>query len=206
MLGTSISAFSPLSAASETMMSSPDTPSLSATFTVSEMQDEHSHDTHLPSPVSPPSTTAARDYAQAATSWSSSVASDDVMSSSSPPSATIPTIPSHFHADETNKVLIDGYLQRLHGTPKKWRKRWVVLRPTHLAFYKTDEEYQPTNIVRIDNVIDAMHVDTTSRSKQFTFQVITQQKSYLFCSDTEALRSEWLRCIQGAIQQHKRES
>ena len=98
------------------------------------------------------------------------------------------------------RTVLQGYLLRLQGRPKQWRRRWVVLRYSHLAIYKNEQEYEARNVVRVENIVDAFDIDPLSRTKFFCFQVVTNQKSYRFCAETEEEVNKWLAAFKSVIQ------
>lgn len=99
------------------------------------------------------------------------------------------------------KVICHGYLQglRIEGGVRQWKRLWTVLRPKSLAFYKNDQEYSAIKIIPMTQVIDAAEIDPLSRSKNFCFQIIVEEKSYRLCAPDEESFDKWLGCLKSII-------
>lgn len=105
------------------------------------------------------------------------------------------SIPRHQPSEQPDpnpeRIIRHGYLLTLHSRGptlslvKSWKSHWVVLRPKSLSFYKSSDEYAPTKIIPIDNIIDAAEIDVGGQSKgrENCFQVIVEEggKCYRFC-------------------------
>lgn len=102
---------------------------------------------------------------------------------------------------DPERVICHGYLQglRIEGGVRQWRRLWVVLRPKSLAFYKDDQEYSAIKIVPMPQVIDAAEIDPLSRTKNFCFQIIAEEKSYRLCAPDEESFARWLGCLKSII-------
>lgn len=117
--------------------------------------------------------------------------------------------PSHYRvvnsddpiARDPERVVCHGYLQglRIEGSVRQWKRLWVVLRPKSLAFYKDDQEYSAIKIIPMGQVFDAAEIDPLSRSKNFCFQIITEDKSYRLCAPDEESFARWLGCLKSII-------
>lgn len=99
------------------------------------------------------------------------------------------------------KVICHGYLQglRIEAGVRQWKRLWTVLRPKSLAFYKDDQEYSAVKIIPMAQVIDAAEIDPVSRSKNFCFQIIVEEKSYRLCAPDEESFARWLGCLKSII-------
>lgn len=97
------------------------------------------------------------------------------------------------------KVIWHGYLLLLRSNRagvRQWKKLWVVLRPKNLAFYKSDEEYAAVLILPLSTCVDAVEIDPVSKSKRYCMQIITEEKGYRFCAESEDKLAEWLGALK----------
>lgn len=106
---------------------------------------------------------------------------------------------------DDERVVYHGwlYLLKSKGGVRQWRKMWVVLRPKGLAFYKTEEEYSATHIIPFSSIIDAVDIDSVSRSKQYCMQVITDEKNFRFCAPDENSLAKWLGAFKSLLIKRK---
>ena len=108
---------------------------------------------------------------------------------------------SHAEHDVSSfeKVIWHGYLLLLRTNRagvRQWKKLWVVLRPKNLAFYKSDEEYAAVLILPLSTCVDAVEIDPVSKSKRHCMQIITEEKGYRFCAESEDKLAEWLGALK----------
>lgn len=128
-----------------------------------------------------------------------------------PPSTPIERPAHHQHPMNRNldfgipqnpeKVICHGYLQglRIEGGVRQWKRVWLVLRPKSLAVYKDEQEYSAIKIIPMSQVIDAAEIDPLSRSKNFCFQIIVEEKTYRLCAPDEESFAKWLGCLKSII-------
>jgi hypothetical protein len=103
------------------------------------------------------------------------------------------------------RVVCHGWLYVLKskGGVRQWRKVWLVLRPKGLAFYKSDQEYSATHIIPFSSIIDAVDIDSVSRSKQYCMQVISEEKNFRFCAPDENSLAKWLGAFKSLLIKRK---
>jgi hypothetical protein len=106
---------------------------------------------------------------------------------------------------DEERVVYHGWLYVLKskGGVRQWKKVWVVLRPKGLAFYKSDEEYSATHIIPFTSIIDAVDIDSVSRSKQYCMQVISEEKNFRFCAPDENTLAKWLGSFKSLLIKRK---
>jgi hypothetical protein len=106
---------------------------------------------------------------------------------------------------DDERVVYHGWLYVLKskGGVRQWKRVWVVLRPKGLAFYKSDEEYSATHIIPFSSIIDAVDIDSVSRSKQYCMQVITEEKNFRFCARDENSLAKWLGAFKSLLIKRK---
>jgi hypothetical protein len=106
---------------------------------------------------------------------------------------------------DDERVVYHGWLYVLKskGGVRQWKKVWVVLRPKGLAFYKSDQEYSATHIIPFSSIIDAVDIDSVSRSKQYCMQVIAEEKNFRFCAPDENTLAKWLGSFKSLLIKRK---
>ncbi|KAK0723057.1 hypothetical protein B0T26DRAFT_246839 [Lasiosphaeria miniovina] len=95
---------------------------------------------------------------------------------------------------DPDRVIWQGWMWflRSKGGVRQWKKSWAVLRPRNLILYKDETEYSVLFLVYLSSIVNVVDIDPTSRKKRHCLQIITDEKSYKFCtSDEEAL----VRCL-----------
>ncbi|KAI0925531.1 hypothetical protein AcV5_008244 [Taiwanofungus camphoratus] len=94
-------------------------------------------------------------------------------------------------ADET--VIKTGYLWKKGERRKTWKKRWFVLRPAHLAFYKTDAEYKLLRLLDLAEI----HTCTPVALKKHahTFGLVAPARTFYLQAASGAQAQEWVRAI-----------
>jgi hypothetical protein len=106
---------------------------------------------------------------------------------------------------DDERVVYHGwlYVLKTKGGVRQWKKVWVVLRPKGLALYKSDEEYSATHIIPFSSIIDAVDIDSVSRSKQYCMQVISEEKNFRFCAPDENSLAKWLGSFKSLLIKRK---
>ncbi|KAL9618429.1 MAG: hypothetical protein Q9160_006870 [Pyrenula sp. 1 TL-2023] len=105
--------------------------------------------------------------------------------------------------ESPERVLRQGFLYYLKnsraGNIKQWKRFWVVLRPISITFYKDEQEYSAIKVIEMSSVINAVDLDPLSRTKQFCWQIITEEKTYRFaCEDEESL-AKWVGAVKSIV-------
>jgi hypothetical protein len=103
-------------------------------------------------------------------------------------------VPPSASDHDPDRVVYHGWLYVLKskGGVRQWKKVWVVLRPRCLALYKSNDEYSAHLIIPFESIIDAVDIDSVSRSKQYCMQVISEEKNFRFCAKGE---DELAKCL-----------
>ncbi|KAF2999669.1 hypothetical protein E8E13_001325 [Curvularia kusanoi] len=110
-------------------------------------------------------------------------------------------VPPSSSESDPDRVVYHGWLYVLKskGGVKQWKKVWVVLRPKCLAFYKNAEEYSAHRIIPFESIIDAVDIDSVSKSKQYCMQVISEDKNFRFCAKGEDELAKWLGAFKSLL-------
>ncbi|OAP63100.1 hypothetical protein AYL99_02327 [Fonsecaea erecta] len=115
----------------------------------------------------------------------------------------LPQPPLHSESvTDPERVVRQGHLQILksHKTGVKgWKWIWVVLRSRSLSFYKNEAEYAAVKILPMHSIVNAAEIDPVSKSKNFCFQIITDDKTYRFCAPSEEELDKWLGALKSVL-------
>ncbi|KAF2104816.1 PH-domain-containing protein [Rhizodiscina lignyota] len=103
------------------------------------------------------------------------------------------------------RIVYHGWLELLKskGGVRQWRTVWCVLRPRQFAIYKNEEEYSATLIIPFSTLLDAVDIDPISKSKQNCFQLITEERTYRFCTMDEDSLARWLGAFKSLLAKRK---
>lgn len=109
-----------------------------------------------------------------------------------------------------NSVL-EGWVWKRSQYLKKWRRRWLVLQPDHLATYKQRSVGGQTERVEKGSVQTAQKADNeVMQTKAFCVTAAVKRtlgvrtsKLFMVC-DTEKLRDTWVAAIQETLGNHRR--
>ena len=111
------------------------------------------------------------------------------------PRPSIGTLNNHrvsgTHQDaDPDRVIWQGWmwLHRSKGGVRQWKKSWGVLRPRNFILYKDGAESSVLFLLYMSSIVNVVETDSKSRTKKHCLQIITDEKSYRFCThDEEAL-------------------
>ncbi|KXN88624.1 Pleckstrin homology domain-containing family A member 2 [Leucoagaricus sp. SymC.cos] len=102
------------------------------------------------------------------------------------------------HLRGADVVLKSGYLSKKGERRKTWKKRWFVLRPTHLAFYKNEAEYKLLRLLDLNDVHSCIPVQLKRHSH--TFGLILPKRTYYLQAGSARDVQEWVEAIEDARQ------
>ncbi|KZP31798.1 PH-domain-containing protein [Athelia psychrophila] len=97
-------------------------------------------------------------------------------------------------SDET--VIKAGYLSKKGERRKTWKKRWFVLRPAHLAYYKTDAEYQLLKILDLSEIHSCTPISLKKHAN--TFGLVSPVRTFYLQANTPGEVQSWVKAIQEA--------
>lgn len=89
-----------------------------------------------------------------------------------------------------------GYLWKKGERRKTWKRRWFVLRPAHLAYYKTSAEYQLHRLLDLQDVHTCTPVALKRREN--TFGVVTATRTYYLQAESQEDARAWVAAIREA--------
>ncbi|KAF8340383.1 uncharacterized protein EI90DRAFT_3150782 [Cantharellus anzutake] len=104
--------------------------------------------------------------------------------------------PGELHENEEahdESVVKSGYLWKKGERRKTWKKRWFVLRPTKLAYYKNDQEYQCLRILHLGDI----HTVTTVSLKRHnnTFGIVTPTRTFYIQAPSLSECDDWVNTL-----------
>ncbi|XP_047398067.1 pleckstrin homology domain-containing family H member 1 isoform X2 [Sciurus carolinensis] len=89
-----------------------------------------------------------------------------------------------------------GYLLKMGSRVKTWKRRWFVLRPGQILYYKS-----PSDVIRKpQGQVDLnSHCQIVRGEGAQTFQLISEKKTYYLTADSPSLLEEWIRVLQSLL-------
>ncbi|KIJ13382.1 hypothetical protein PAXINDRAFT_117059 [Paxillus involutus ATCC 200175] len=93
-------------------------------------------------------------------------------------------------------VIKSGYLWKKGERRKTWKKRWFVLRPAHLAYYKSSAEYELLRLLNLTDVHSCTQVVLKKHS--YTFGVVTSVRTFYLQAQSPEEVQQWVAAIQDA--------
>ncbi|EME47848.1 hypothetical protein DOTSEDRAFT_69690 [Dothistroma septosporum NZE10] len=111
--------------------------------------------------------------------------------------------PSTVSDDE--RIVCNGwiYLLKSRSGVRQWKRVWMVLRPKQLALYKNEEEYTAQLIIPFSAIIDAVEVDSLSKTKTSCMQILGDERNYRFCALDEESLAQWLGAFKSLLSRRK---
>ncbi|EIW57280.1 PH-domain-containing protein [Trametes versicolor FP-101664 SS1] len=96
--------------------------------------------------------------------------------------------------DET--VIKTGYLWKKGERRKTWKKRWFVLRPAHLAFYKTAAEYKLLRLLELTDIHSCTPV--VLKKHQNTLGLVSPVRTFYLQAGSQSEVQDWVHAINEA--------
>jgi copper chaperone CopZ len=93
----------------------------------------------------------------------------------------------------TDKIVKEGYLTKLGGFVKNWRRRWFVLKDNILCYYKTPNDNRPAGQIKIDENVKVQPNDTMQ--KEHCFEIQTDKRTYYMCADNVNEFQSWINAL-----------
>jgi pleckstrin homology domain-containing family A member 1/2 len=103
-------------------------------------------------------------------------------------------------ANGVHDIFFFSFMLSLLSTPndtkQTWKRRWFVLRPAHLAYYKTSAEYQLHRLLDLQDVHTCTPVALKRREN--TFGVVTATRTYYLQAESQEDARAWVMAIREA--------
>jgi hypothetical protein len=106
---------------------------------------------------------------------------------------------------DPDRVVWQGWLQFLKHKRgvRQWKNCWAVLRPRNLILYKDESEYTAAFILPLSMVVNVVDIDPLGKNKLHCMQVITDEKSYRFCTHDEETLVQCLGAFKSLLSKRK---
>lgn len=99
---------------------------------------------------------------------------------------------------DDNTTIIQGWLAKRSRKTHQWRKRWVVLRNCHLAYYKESSEHKPCKVIPRESVLA---YSVVSDHQQFHFAIYTGRKVLHWRAETKEAFEQWLEALARYVEE-----
>uniref|UniRef100_A0A8C4SVK3 Pleckstrin homology, MyTH4 and FERM domain containing H2 n=1 Tax=Erpetoichthys calabaricus TaxID=27687 RepID=A0A8C4SVK3_ERPCA len=90
-----------------------------------------------------------------------------------------------------------GYLLKMGGRVKSWKRRWFVLKGGELLYYKSPSDVTKKPQGQIE--LNALSSIVRGEGKQ-TIQVSTKKRLYFLSADSPNILAEWIRVLHNVLQ------
>ena len=91
------------------------------------------------------------------------------------------------------KIACAGFLLKRGERRKVWKRRWVVLRPSRLAFYKNEQEYLLLNLVPTRDIRAVVPVDF--RRIGTTIGIVTAGRTLFLKASSQDETNMWIEAL-----------
>ncbi|CAG8515875.1 5985_t:CDS:2 [Acaulospora colombiana] len=86
-----------------------------------------------------------------------------------------------------------GYLEKKQEIRNNWKRRWFVLRPTKLAYYKSEKEYELLQNLDLNDIRAVAEVKL--KNKTDVFGIVTPKRTYYVHAASKKELDEWVDAI-----------
>ncbi|KAL5526003.1 hypothetical protein ACEPAG_7341 [Sanghuangporus baumii] len=93
-------------------------------------------------------------------------------------------------------VIKTGYLYKKGERRKTWKKRWFVLRPAQLAFYKNSAEYQLLRLVDLVDVHSCSSIELKRHPNSLA--LVSPNRTYYLQANSEQEMQDWVQRVNEA--------
>uniref|UniRef100_A0A8C9U8B8 Pleckstrin homology, MyTH4 and FERM domain containing H2 n=1 Tax=Scleropages formosus TaxID=113540 RepID=A0A8C9U8B8_SCLFO len=144
---------------------------------------------NMGSAVSMSSMTSESDYAIPPDAYS-------IDTECSEPEQKLPKTCSSASDNSRSPLEKSGYLLKMGGKEKTWKRRWFVLKAGELLYYKS-----PSDVIqRPQGQIELSATSSIARSEgKQTLQLVTEKRVYYLTADSPNLLEEWIRVLQNVL-------
>ncbi|WFD21903.1 hypothetical protein MEQU1_000562 [Malassezia equina] len=91
------------------------------------------------------------------------------------------------------KIVCAGFLLKRGERRKTWKRRWVVLRPSRLAFYKNEQEYLLLNLVPTRDMRAVVPVDF--RRIGTSIGIVTAERTIFLKASSQDETNTWIEAL-----------
>uniref|UniRef100_A0A4W3JA20 Pleckstrin homology domain containing, family H (with MyTH4 domain) member 1 n=1 Tax=Callorhinchus milii TaxID=7868 RepID=A0A4W3JA20_CALMI len=95
-----------------------------------------------------------------------------------------------------NPLEKSGYLLKMGGQVKTWKRRWFVLRNGEIMYYKSPSDVirKPQGQIELNSCCRIIRAEGAQ-----TFQLITEKRTYYLTADSPNILEEWIRVLQSIL-------
>lgn len=95
-----------------------------------------------------------------------------------------------------------GYLHKKGERRRAWKKRFFVLRPRSLGYYKDSKEYKLLRQIPLLDIRTCAQVQV--KKHDYVFGIVTKERTFYIQTSSTHERDEWVQAINAAMDQAKR--
>ena len=109
------------------------------------------------------------------------------------------------HFKDLGHPLKSGTLTKQGGSWKSWNKRYFVLTPNCLYYFKSRPALgdKPEGGIVIDNLVDVLSGENKVK-RENCFNIVTPKRVYFMSAETLQERDEWASALQELIEKHSK--
>jgi len=97
-----------------------------------------------------------------------------------------------------------GFLWKMGDINKAWKRRWCILNPSELKYYKKDTDPKPAGVVKLANYNAVARASLAEVDRTFSLKIYNsdapKQRVFYFSSDTEVDIENWFQVIRTCIE------
>ncbi|KAK9450535.1 uncharacterized protein V1518DRAFT_437350 [Limtongia smithiae] len=98
-----------------------------------------------------------------------------------------------------DSVIRNGWLMKRGKQRWTWNRRWFVLRPTQLSWYKDESEYKAVEIVQISDINTAAILSDKPDKRRAHFAIFTPSKNLHLQAASPKEAENWVADINSAV-------
>ena len=98
-------------------------------------------------------------------------------------------------AKDLPDVLKAGWMSKQGGAIKNWKKRYLVLRPGILYYFKGEDAVEPQGMVLLENATAEEGTKSNSAGKENAMLVHTPLRTYIIVLASAAERDDWIHAV-----------
>eukprot|EP01123_Difflugia_compressa_P010039 TRINITY_DN3554_c0_g1_i1.p1 TRINITY_DN3554_c0_g1~~TRINITY_DN3554_c0_g1_i1.p1 ORF type:complete len:485 (+),score=97.92 TRINITY_DN3554_c0_g1_i1:57-1457(+) len=91
---------------------------------------------------------------------------------------------------------VSGWVTKEGGSYKNWKKRWMIIEGTDLAYYKKENKKEKCGIVPL---VGSMVSTVSYKQKKFCFEITTPTRTWHVCANSESDMDRWIKGLNDAI-------
>lgn len=98
-------------------------------------------------------------------------------------------------------ILKDGFLYKKGGIIKSWSRRYFVLSPQSLCYFRSEdhEKMEPLGRIFLSDIV-SISTEGTEKKKAFVFVLHTKKRAVLLQGANTEDRDKWISAIQRSLE------